>query len=178
MTSPTVHVRPATPGDAAELSHLAALTFRTTYEPFNTAANIDQYIGAAFAIDQVRADLHAADMSTLLASVDDVVVGYAQLRLHVIAPVWVPGRDPVELHRFYVEAAWHGRHVAAHLLEHCVTTATAAGSTSLWLGVWQQNARAIRFYRKHGFHAVGRQEFMLGDDLQDDWLMAKALAGK
>ncbi|HEY4320607.1 MAG TPA: GNAT family N-acetyltransferase [Gemmatimonadales bacterium] len=178
MTNPTVHVRPGAPADASALAHLAVLTFRTTYEPFNTAANIDQYVGAAFAVDQVRSDLNADNLITLLASVDDELVGYGQLRLHVVTPLWVPGRHPVELHRFYVDAAWHGRHVAAHLLEHCVSAAAATGSTSLWLGVWQQNARAIRFYRKHGFHAVGRQEFMLGDDRQDDWLMAKPLAGE
>jgi ribosomal protein S18 acetylase RimI-like enzyme len=45
----------------------------------------------------------------------------------------------------------------------------------VWLGVWEKNDRAIRFYEKWGFEKFGETDFLLGDDLQQDWLMRKVL---
>ena len=33
----------------------------------------------------------------------------------------------------------------------------------LWLGVWEENPRALRFYEKHGFERVGTLEFPYAD---------------
>jgi ribosomal protein S18 acetylase RimI-like enzyme len=53
--------------------------------------------------------------------------------------------------------------------------ATAAGGKTLWLGVWERNPRAIRFYEKQGFRDVGSYLFVLGTDPQTDRVMTRAL---
>jgi ribosomal protein S18 acetylase RimI-like enzyme len=53
--------------------------------------------------------------------------------------------------------------------------ARARGARTVWLGVWERNARAMAFYRKHGFARVGAHTFMLGTDAQTDWLLARPL---
>jgi ribosomal protein S18 acetylase RimI-like enzyme len=49
------------------------------------------------------------------------------------------------------------------------------GHDEVWLAVWEHNARAIRFYEKHGFTQVGEQPFTLGRDVQTDWLMSRSV---
>jgi ribosomal protein S18 acetylase RimI-like enzyme len=82
----------------------------------------------------------------------------------------VPRRS--RLLRFYVDRAWHGRGVA-HTLMAVFAAARARGAQTLWLGVWEHNARAIAFYHRHGFEDVGSHEFVLGTDRQIDRLMAR-----
>jgi ribosomal protein S18 acetylase RimI-like enzyme len=82
----------------------------------------------------------------------------------------------VELVRFYVDAAWHGRGVSHSLMKEALDYAANAGHDVMWLGVWQQNTRAIAFYRKWSFEIVGDKRFLLGSDLQTDFVMSRALA--
>ena len=79
----------------------------------------------------------------------------------------------VELARFYVRRVHHGRGVAQTLMDAVTAHARALGATQLWLGVWERNARAIAFYRKCGFVQCGTQPFLLGSDLQTDWVMRR-----
>jgi diamine N-acetyltransferase len=98
------------------------------------------------------------------------LIAYAQLRLTPTAP-----HGDVELARFYVDQAHHGRGIAQALMAAVDAHARARGGTRLWLGVWEHNARAIAFYRKCGFEKVGEHPFVLGTDLQRDWDMARPL---
>jgi len=106
---------------------------------------------------------------------DAGAVGYAHLRLGP-APGGVAGGRPAELARLYVDQRWHGAGVARALMDRCVDAARAWGADVLWLGVWEHNPRAIAFYRKCGFEQVGTQRFQLGEDLQTDLVMARAIA--
>ena len=45
------------------------------------------------------------------------------------------------------------------------------GYRKAWLGVWENNFRAIKFYRKYGFKKFGQHSFLLGKDLQTDYLL-------
>lgn len=91
------------------------------------------------------------------------------------APPEVRGEAAMEIRRFYVSHAWHGRGVAGALMGRTLDAARERGASTAWLGVWEHNPRAIAFYEKHGFEHVGEHEFVLGADIQTDWLMARAL---
>jgi ribosomal protein S18 acetylase RimI-like enzyme len=82
---------------------------------------------------------------------------------------------PVELVRFYVVRDWHGRGVAQRLMDACVAEARRRGGRTLWLAVWQENPRAIAFYRKAGFRLAGTTTFRLGSQVQDDDVMAMTI---
>jgi ribosomal protein S18 acetylase RimI-like enzyme len=101
-------------------------------------------------------------------------VGYAQVRT-VRPPACVVPTNAIELWRFYVARAWHGRGVAQELMVAVVQAARAAGGETLWLGVWELNPRAQAFYKKSGFVDVGTQTFLLGIDEQNDRVMAMSL---
>ena len=51
--------------------------------------------------------------------------------------------------------------------------ARSAGHRTIWLGVWERNARAISFYERWVFEKVGDHVFRLGSDDQTDLIMAR-----
>jgi ribosomal protein S18 acetylase RimI-like enzyme len=90
-------------------------------------------------------------------------------------PAAVGGPAPLELKRLYVARAWHGRGVAQALMNAALDAARARSAGTLWLGVWERNPRAVRFYEKYGFARVGEHTFVLGADAQTDWILARPL---
>lgn len=90
-------------------------------------------------------------------------------------PVPVTGTKPVELVRIYIEEEFIGKGYGPALMKSCLEEAKSNGHRMIWLGVWEKNLRAIRFYEKWGFTIVGTKEFILGRDLQNDHIMARPI---
>lgn len=160
-------IRRALPHDAAALAALAERTFVDAFGAENRAEDMAAYIAENFGEAQQRREIDDPDIVTLVVDIDYALTAYAQLRRTA------PGE--VELARFYVEGAHHGRGVAQALMAAVEAESRALGVARLWLGVWERNARAINFYRKCGFVQTGTQPFLLGSDLQTDWVMARTL---
>jgi ribosomal protein S18 acetylase RimI-like enzyme len=159
-----VHVRPAGPEDAPWLAELAERTFRETYTVHNTPENMEAYVAGHFGANRQATELRDPAMTTLIAEVGAKPAGYTQL-LRSQPPPSVRGPVPLEILRFYVDRAWHGQGVAQTLMAEAVVAARAAGATTLWLGVWERNERAIAFYRKCGFRDVGTETIVVVCDL-------------
>ena len=83
---------------------------------------------------------------------------------------------PGEIQRIYVVDEWHGQGVAQALMGACIDELKQRGCDAAWLGVRERNPRAIAFYRKSGFIEVGGYVFRLGEDSQQDVIMARAIA--
>ncbi len=86
------------------------------------------------------------------------------------------GPKPLELVRLYVLPESIGHGIGARLMQECLDTAASRGFETLWLGVWEHNPRAIRFYQKWEFEEVGSHLFQLGSDAQTDLILQKTLA--
>jgi GNAT superfamily N-acetyltransferase len=165
-----VHIRPGLTKDAAALASLAQRTFVDTFGADTSPEDLQAHCAASYGVAQQTAELTSADTITLLADDGGRLVGYAQVRPHEPPPCVTVG-DVIELHRFYVDAPAHGTGVAQRLMSAVQDAARAAGARHLWLGVWEHNPRAIRFYTKCGFVDVGSHDFVLGTDRQTDRVM-------
>jgi diamine N-acetyltransferase len=156
------------------LAELAAATFRDAFGAENDPADLALHLARSYGVAQQTAELAHPAITTLVASVDGALTGYAQLRLSR-SPACITAARPLELWRFYVARAWHGRGVAQQLMAGAVAAARGRGAASLWLGVWEHNPRAQAFYKKSGFVAVGSQTFFVGTDEQTDRVMELTL---
>ena len=161
-------IKDATDADAAQLAQFGARTFYDSFAADNTPEDMQSHLDSAFSPQKQLAEIRDPDIETLiLASPDGHWAGFAQLRAGKRS-AGVPEHDSIELWRFYVDKAWHGQGMAANLMEAAKERARRRGATTLWLGVWERNARAQAFYRKHGFSKVGNQVFVVGSDPQTD----------
>jgi ribosomal protein S18 acetylase RimI-like enzyme len=168
-------IRRAERTDAPTLSALGERLFRAAFGASNTDEDMELYLRSAFSpIRQARELAGPSTQAWLVEDESGAEIGYALVRLG--APdAEVDAKNPVEIVRFYVDSGWHGRGVASALMTTCVDQARVWGCDQIWLGVWDQNARAIAFYKKSGFRIVGSQPFLLGTDRQRDFIMVRAV---
>jgi ribosomal protein S18 acetylase RimI-like enzyme len=167
-------IRRAGASDADELARFAARTFSEAFGAENTPEDLALYLARAYGPAQQGAELRDPTWTTLLAEEGKSPAGYAQVRTGP-APSCVTGQAPIELFRFYVDSPWQGQGLARRLMEAVDEEAISRGARTLWLGVWERNARGQAFYRKCGFVDVGEKSFLVGTDHQRDRVMARAL---
>lgn len=163
----------ARPAEAAELARVGAVLFEQTFADANTPEDMAAYLSEAFTETRQRHDIEDPRSRVLLARAEDgTLVGYAHVKLGAPPSAETPHRCAAEVARLYADRNWHGRGLGAALMRACINAAHEDQADLLWLGVWERNARAIAFYKKHGFRVIGDQTFMLGADRQRDLVMA------
>ena len=173
--TPNLVIRRGNAGDAALLADLGARTFTETFAPDNSPEDMAAYLITAFSPTQQRTELADRETSFLIAESNGVAVGYAMLRSGNVLEN-VTGENPIELVRLYVSQDRLGSGVGAALMQACIREASERGHRTLWLGVWEHNARAQAFYRSWNFTEIGTHVFQLGNDPQTDLLMQRTIS--
>jgi ribosomal protein S18 acetylase RimI-like enzyme len=170
-----VALRAGRPEDAAPLSQCAARIFHESFAADNDPADMLAYMTIAFSPAQQERELADPANSYLIAESGGEMIGYVLIRPGDDAPECVTVRPSAEIARFYVDRPWHGTDVARRLMTAAVSDVERRGARGIWLGVWESNVRAVRFYAKHGFRDVGSHVFVLGSDVQRDKIMWRAI---
>ncbi len=169
-----LRIRRAELSDALRRAELAELTFRNTFEATNTPEDMNLHC-AAFYSEAIQArEISDPKMATLVCEHKEQFVGFAQLRWERSAAC-IKAERPAEIQRLYVCETWHGKGVAQDLMSESMALAKAHGSDQVWLGVWEHNPRAMAFYGKWGFSAVGDHTFPVGSNPQRDIIMARVV---
>lgn len=180
--SSTPVIRVATAIDAPAWSDFAHRVFLDTFGPSNDPDDLTEYMSEAFTHEQQRRELEDPLRTCFLAECDGVLAGYVMLRQGAYGSSdeatderLVQAARPVEIQRFYVDHAFHGRGIAQQLMTAALAHAASLNGDVVWLGVWEHNPRAIRFYEKYGFAKAGAHRFRLGRDVQRDYVMMTPL---
>jgi ribosomal protein S18 acetylase RimI-like enzyme len=171
VTESQFRVRYAGHSDNVLLAELGARTFADTFASENTPEDMKAYLADTFSPEKQAQELADPASIFLVMEWRGAPVGYARLK-HGEAPSIV-GERAVEIVRIYADRDWVGKGVGGQLMQACLREAERRNCDVVWLGVWERNTRAIRFYQKWGFERVGTQFFRLGNDLQTDWVMAR-----
>jgi ribosomal protein S18 acetylase RimI-like enzyme len=180
LTSAGVRIRAARVDEAAALAELAAATFALACPPHTSPEAIAAFIRDVLA--QAHFEAHLADSERLLLVAEDStgrLTGYTMLVFgephDADAAAAIRIRPTVELSKCYVRADVHGSGTAAALMAATLDAGRERGAAGSWLGVNEENARALRFYGKHGFERVGRKHFLVGDRYEDDYVLERPL---
>lgn len=179
LTDVPVVIRRALAADVEELAELAALTFPLACPPGSTAQDQQEFIDAVLSVERFAEYVSAPSRAVLVAALDDELVGYTMLVAGEPADEDVQAalhlRPTIELSKCYVHPDHHGAGTATALMERSLDEGRARAARGMWLGVNQLNARARRFYERHGFGVVGIKHFQVGGRLEDDYVLERAL---
>lgn len=179
--------RRAVGGDAAQVSKLIGSTWAKFFAYSVTEADLETYLTTTVSEAQIRREITSDRTDLFLlayatptnaenkaAAETDTIIGVAQLKLDTV-DFNLTTEYPVELHRLYIDSNHQGSGLAGGLLRYTEDTCREIGKRGLWLGVWEDNARGIRFYEKMGFERRGEHSFWVGESQRRDWIMEKAL---
>lgn len=170
-------ISPAAPSQVAELADVAARTFPLACPPSVAPRDVAAFITENLSPARFAHYLADADRAVLVAVEENRIIGYAMMIRGVpddprVAAA-VTAHPAVELSKMYVVPESHGGDAAASLMTAALQHAATSGAASVWLGVNQHNARAQRFYAKHGFAIAGTKTFRLGDHIEQDYVLVR-----
>ena len=157
-------------------SHIAALqqigrqTFSETFAESNSAENMAKYLEEAYSYEKLNAELNDPNSIFYFAKMDQNVIGYLKLNFGA-SQTELKDKNALEIERIYVLKEFHGKKVGQLLFDKAIEIAKEYHVTYVWLGVWEENKRALQFYTKNGFIEFDQHIFVLGDEAQTDIMM-------
>ena len=161
----------------ADLQSLQEISRNTFFEAFgenNSESDMQQYLKVNFSLDKLGAELDNEYSLFYIAWDEGSAIGYLKVNT-AQAQTDLHEDQSLEIERIYVLNLYHGKKVGQLLYEQAMEIASQLDKTSVWLGVWEKNYDAIRFYERRGFTQFSSHYFMLGSDKQTDILMKKDL---
>jgi len=165
-----IRIEKVNPSHLDDLQTIGRQTFSESYSSVNTEENIQRYLAEKFSKEQVAAEVSNPNSEFYFAKIDKQVIGYIKLNFGNAQTV-ENNEDGVEIERIYVSKSYQGKRVGQELHSKALEIAKTRKAPYIWLGVWEKNPGAIRFYERHGFMSYGNHTFFLGGDEQTDILM-------
>ena len=163
-------IRRANQSDIKALQEIAKTTFLSTYGADNTVANMEKYLADNFNPDRLLSELQNPESQFYFAEIGEQVIGYMKLNLGK-AQTESKLEHALEIERIYVLSDFQGRKIGRRLYSKALEVAKSLNLQRLWLGVWEENPKAVQFYKKMGFQPFEKHIFKLGDDEQTDIMM-------
>ena len=160
-----------------DLDILRELSIKTYYETFahlNTPEDMAAYLEDAFNVDKLMAELKDINSEFYFLYYNDKLAGYLKLN-EAPSQTDINDIESLEIERIYVSSEFQDEGLGRYLMEQAISMAIKRNKEYAWLGVWEKNEKAICFYKKNGFYAIGTHKFVMGEDLQTDFLMRKDL---
>ncbi len=173
MVKEALHIRRATTADAKLISGLSEVTFFDTFHGTCTEEDMEGFIKQFFNEKQVYEELENPDDFYFIAFINDTAVGYIRMKEEESEVVIIKNRKGIELKRIYVLKEYHSQKIGARLMQFALDFAAENTYELLWLGVWENNEKALAFYKKFGFRDTGvKHPFPIGNTPQtDNWLV-------
>ncbi|MFD0963949.1 GNAT family N-acetyltransferase [Pseudofulvibacter geojedonensis] len=156
--------------DLQILQKIGRQTFSDTFSEGNTSEDMIKYLDKKFSIEQLTLELNNNESEFYFAKISNEVVGYLKLNFGN-AQTELKDDKAIEIERIYVLKEYFGKKVGQFLYDNALNIANSKNAKYIWLGVWEKNTRAIRFYEKNGFVEFDKHIFVLGDDEQTDIMM-------
>ena len=172
MTS--IVLKKASAGDLETLQQIGKKTFYETFAKHNSEEEMQKYLAESFSSEKLLKELNTADSQFFIAWEEENPVGYLKINSGA-SQTELQDEASLEIERIYVKSSYHGKKVGQLLYDKALEIAIHHNKKYSWLGVWEENKRAVSFYSKSGFTEFDKHIFRLGDEEQTDLMMKKVL---
>jgi len=156
--------------EVVQLQSLSRQTFSETFSSSNSKENMDKYLNENLSIEKLSEELKNDSSYFFFIKDKERNIGYLKLNM---GPSQTELKDEtaLEIERIYVIKEYQGKKVGQELFEKAIQVAKEKKAQYIWLGVWEENHKAIQFYQKNGFEMFDKHVFKLGDEEQTDLMM-------
>lgn len=165
-----VTLKPCTLSDLEILRQVSLETFREAFANQNDPSHFEAYLREAFSIEGLRREMENPAARFFFLYYGGKLAGYVKIN-GANAQTELQDPEALEIERIYVRKPFQGKGLGSWLLDEIKSLGREEGKKYLWLGVWEENGEAIRFYKRHGFVTFGKHPYYIGSDRQMDWLM-------
>ena len=172
-----IEIQKASISNIDELQKISRDTFYETFVTSTSEENMRLYLENNFSKEQLTKELEHNHSEFYFALIENDVVGYLKINFSE-AQTELNDDNALEVERVYVLNNYHGKGVGQQLLDYAIQLAKQKNMQAVWLGVWENNQRAINFYKKNGFVTFDTHVFMLGEEAQTDYMMRLDLIAK
>lgn len=153
--------------ELVQLQEIGRTTFLHTFSTTDSEENMKIYLQSAFSTEKLNTELQNPQSEFYFATLDEHVIGYLKINVGN-AQTEIQHQNALEIERIYVMGEFHGKKVGQLLFEKALALAKQKKVDFIWLGVWEENHRALQFYTKNGFTAFDSHIFLMGDEAQTD----------
>lgn len=163
-------IRKVTIDDLKQLEEIGQKTFIETYASFNSEENMKNYIVSNFSTEQLKVQLSDGGCEFYFVELSSSVIGYIKINFGP-SQTDIKDEKALEIERIYVLKEFQGNGIGKLFYDKALEIAKQKRLDYIWLGVWDKNLKAIKFYEKNGFMKFDEHTFMLGEDKQTDFIM-------
>ncbi|MBT8281433.1 MAG: GNAT family N-acetyltransferase [Muriicola sp.] len=167
--------KPCSDSDLDDLIWISRKTFKIAFAAQNNPEDFSHYINTALSKETLASELANPECKFYFVYLKNTLAGFFKLN-DGIAQTDIFDKKALELERIYVLEDYQNLGIGKMIIDEAVKIAGDAGKTYLWLGVWEENIRAIKFYEDIGFVKFGKHPYYIGQDKQMDWLMKLELS--
>ena len=167
-----INIRRIVAADVPVLAGIARKTFYDTFTGTCSEKDMQGFLAEYYSEERLGREVAIADNYFYFAEIDGKPAGYLQFMEDYSGFPLMQKWKALELKRIYVLQEFHGQGLAARMMDFVMEHARAGQYEVVWLGVWEHNDRAQKFYKKYGFVDSGyTHDFPIGDTPQtDNWL--------
>lgn len=165
-----IQITKITSSQVQQLQEVGKQTFQETFAEHNSEENMKTYLEKEFAIEKLQAQLHNKDSAFYFATLESKVIGYLKINFG-LSQTELKDNASIEIERIYVLKEFHGKKIGQLLYDKAMQIAKEKKVDYIWLGVWEENKKALHFYTKNGFVVFDKHLFKLGNDEQTDLMM-------
>lgn len=169
-----IEIKKITLNDLAELKALSIKTFTDTFAKDNTPEDLKDYLDQAYTEKKLTSELQNEQSEFYFIYSDDQLAGYLKLNVNDAQTETIE-ENALEIERIYIDSDFKRLGLGKMLYNKAIERAKALSKNAIWLGVWERNFSAMKFYHKMGFTQVGEHSFYMGEDEQTDLIMKKEL---
>lgn len=166
----TISLEKISVSDVEWLQEISTQTFIETFAAVNTESNMAKYLAESLSISTLTDELLREGSEFYFAKIENQIVGYLKLNFGH-AQTESMGDNSIEIERIYVLKDFLGQGIGQFMFDKAIEMARQKRLNVLWLGVWEENHRALSFYKKNGLVEFDKHKFILGNDVQMDVML-------
>ncbi|KAL9595688.1 MAG: hypothetical protein Q9219_006284 [cf. Caloplaca sp. 3 TL-2023] len=190
-------MKEATAVDAEAIAKIGRTTFKACFAYSMPEKDMQAYLEKVYTPAAILEEIALSEKNRFFVAKlgSGESVGFVQMKIGTTEPCIPRDASVCELHRIYVSLDRLGGGAGQLMMEHGLNWARdhllgleringavdGINSTidkqrlGVWLGVWEENLKAQRFYRRWGFERIGSHDFVMGETKQTDLIVVKWL---